>query len=106
MVRFATKNSLPSTFLTLPFFVAKRSFAIHLWNGKGVEKDAAKAFKLFNELMQKGDVVSKYYVAEMLYYGEGTEKNIEKALNIFNSLIGNTSKYFEGKALKYINTTK
>lgn len=81
---------------------AKRSLAIYLWSGKGIEKDCTKAFKLFSELKESGDIVSEFYVAEMMYNGEGTEKNVDAAKELFKNIRGRTSYYFENKILEYI----
>lgn len=48
--------------------------------GKGVQKNSAEAFALFQSSSQKGNVVADYYLALCYGSGEGTKEDKEKAI--------------------------
>lgn len=47
--------------------------------GRGVEKNAAEAFSVFESLAERGDLFGLYFKALCLFKGEGTERDIRKA---------------------------
>lgn len=58
---------------------AMRNAAQLLRQGKGVEKDAKKAFNLYTEAAEKGLVTAMANVGDMYIAGEGVQKNPEAA---------------------------
>lgn len=58
---------------------AMRNVAQLLRQGKGVEKDVKRSFKLYQEAAEKGLVTAMANVGDMYMAGDGVDKNVEAA---------------------------
>jgi TPR repeat protein len=59
---------------------AKLRYGIHVYNGKGVEKNLKEALKYFEQAAENGYMVAMYNAGKLYYEGSAGEKNEEKAI--------------------------
>lgn len=65
---------------------AINELAYRYFHGEGIEKNQAKAFELWVDLMLKGNIKAEYNVALCFLFGEGTFKDEKQAFDMLNKL--------------------
>ncbi|RGB24232.1 hypothetical protein C1646_773375 [Rhizophagus diaphanus] len=79
----------------LGHYIAQYNIAVSYKNGIGVDKDINKAFEIFNQLAERGNVEGIMMLVTCYYKGTGTNVNKQKAFELFQKAAN--LGYSEGK---------
>ena len=87
--RFRTRRGCGRLQLVLPCAEAGLAPAVFnlgtmYYEGKGVQRDLAKAFEMYEAVADTGEPDAEFMVARMLYEGLGVEKDVERSLKLFS----------------------